>query len=142
MTLSRLAQVIARATRNVITGVPGDGARRGGKTQFRYCSQKFHFHFLHIVFLSQLQLQLRLQPACRVFIPLAGSFSMTWRVFLFCFLNGEKKGCFTATETIGTVRDGEPSTATPTFTQLVNYVREREREVNIVLNVHRNHKTY
>ena len=30
------------------------------------------------------------------------------------------KCCFTSTETIRTTRDGEPSTATPIFTQLVS----------------------
>ena len=39
----------------------------------------------------------------------------TWKLNSFFF-----KRCFTSTETIRTVRDGEPKTATSTFTQLLS----------------------
>ena len=48
--------------------------------------------------------------------------------------------CFTPTKTIRTVRDWEPRTATSTFTQLLSF--EEVLQVNMVLNVHRNHKAY
>ena len=44
--------------------------------------------------------------------------------------------CFTSTETIVTVRDGEPRTAASTFTQLLNSVR------SLLLYVHRHHRDY
>ena len=42
--------------------------------------------------------------------------------------------CFPSTETIRTIRDGEPRTATSTFTQLLSS-REREREREILFSV-------
>ena len=44
-----------------------------------------------------------------------------------------------STKTIRTITDGELRTATSTFTQLLNYELSK---VNMVLNVHINHKAY
>ena len=44
--------------------------------------------------------------------------------------------CFTSTETIRTIRDGEPRTATSTFTHLLNSV------TSVLLYVNRDHKDY
>ena len=43
---------------------------------------------------------------------------------------------FTSTETIRLIRDGDPRTATSTFTQLLS------SEVSVLLYVHRNHQAY
>ena len=48
--------------------------------------------------------------------------------------------CFTATETTGLNRVGEPRTDTSTFTQLLSF--EEVLQVNMLLNVHRNHKAF
>ena len=47
--------------------------------------------------------------------------------------------CFTSTETIRTVRDGEPSTSTSTFTQLL--ISGSETSL-MVLYIHRNYMAY
>ena len=55
----------------------------------------------------------------------------------FCF---QVQRCFTATETIRTVRDGEPRTATSTFTQLLS--SEGLSSSSMLLYVHRDRKDY
>ena len=47
--------------------------------------------------------------------------------------------CFTSTETMETIRDGEPRTATSTFTQLLSSV---ETSNAILFYLHRNHGDY
>ena len=46
--------------------------------------------------------------------------------------------CFTSTGTMRFIRDGDPRPAISTFTQLLSFVII----VNMVLNVHRNHKAH
>ena len=48
--------------------------------------------------------------------------------------------CFTSTETIRTVRDWKPRTATSTFTQLLNSVGKLLLLLQMLLYVHRDHK--
>ena len=48
--------------------------------------------------------------------------------------------CFTSTETTRIIRDGEPRTATSTFTQLLS--SESSWFVQTLLYVHRDHKDY
>ena len=51
--------------------------------------------------------------------------------------NSSSQCCFTSTETVRTIRDGEPRTATSTFTQLLSSVSVF---VSALLYVHRNHQ--
>ena len=48
---------------------------------------------------------------------------------------GQVQCCFTSAETSRTIKDGEPRTATSTFTQLLS-------SNSMLLYVHRNHKAY
>ena len=49
--------------------------------------------------------------------------------------------CCTSTETIRLIRDGEPRTATSTFTQLLSSDTTTEI-VSVLLYIHRNHQAY
>ena len=50
--------------------------------------------------------------------------------------------CFTSTETIRTISDGEPRTATSTFTQLLSSARALHGPSSMLLYVHRDHKDF